>query len=206
MVLALELALYRLFAKNQLPATEVCKVFQAAWEDGWGWKDGALACRLRDSEAEDDALAIVRMGWALDSWGGSTSAQRLSQCGGNCQSNKNIARDLFRVALSTGLVVGLPHTYKFTAPGPDGEERQHTMYLPHETLHSETNKTGGSYLLPSERDGPLGNLVREWCEHPDVQVTTPEAVQIVGLHGDGVQYTTSIRAGGGGADPLSPST
>ena len=44
----------------------------------------------------------------------------------------------------------------------------------------------------------MGPLLRQWAEDPSVAEFTPSLseVLIVGLHADGVQYTSSMRAGG----------
>ena len=44
---------------------------------------------------------------------------------------------------------------------------------------------------------PLGGLLRTWADHPEVQFRGDlSGVRVLGIHADGVQYTTTIRAGG----------
>eukprot|EP00959_Pyramimonas_sp_CCMP1952_P062629 1309466-Pyramimonas_sp.AAC.1 len=97
------------------------------------------------------------------------------------------------------IVDQLPQPYKVQAAGPAGTTRDHLVFLPHETLdHYVSVGTCMTFSDDQLRGSPLGRLVTEWCQHFDVQLPVDRAGSVipVGLHGDGVQCTTTMRAGG----------
>ena len=96
----------------------------------------------------------------------------------------------------SGLVQDLPGPYRFQARGPGGSNKEHSMFLPHETVAAVVEAPGNDTHLLSEDDGQLGHLVEEWRHHPDVNMEYPSCVHPIGVFGDGMQYTSSMRAGG----------
>eukprot|EP00959_Pyramimonas_sp_CCMP1952_P432781 9063118-Pyramimonas_sp.AAC.1 len=171
----LEIALWDLFARGKLPATSVQRLAQAAYDDGWGWKDQSLACRLRDCEQLEDAVSSCGLAFACGSWGHSKSALMMCAAGTHGANSHNVQRDLFRAAEINRVVDELPREYYMCAPGPGGSERRHVMYLPHEVIHHYRQVRGADTVLTEAElaHSPIGKLVREWCNHADVGV--PEA-------------------------------
>ena len=70
----------------------------------------------------------------------------------------------------SGLVQDLPGPYRFQERGPGGSNMEHSMFLPHETVAAVVETPGNDTHLLSEDDGQLGQLVEEWCRHPDVNM------------------------------------
>jgi len=196
--LQLELALYDLFAAGHLAATSVNVLARAAWADGWGFADAGFACRLRDAQAVEEAFATVGVAWEAGCAGRSAEAERLASAGTWGKHPSNIQRDIFAAAERSGIVDHLPKEYRFEARGPDGIMLPHSMYLPHETLHMKLHRAGSlqEFTLGDDLAQPIGRLVADWCAHRDVNHADPRTVVPIGMHGDGVSYTTQQRAGG----------
>ena len=75
------------------------------------------------------------------------------------------------------------------------------MFLPHEFYPSTLHDLGSDALCLSnetlEAGQDLARLLLEWAGHRDVQFEGElKDVGILGLHADGVQYTSTVRAGG----------
>ena len=76
-----------------------------------------------------------------------------------------------------------------------------TIVLAHE-MHYKTsdNEDMAKCCVPPEDlvEGPsLGGMLLDWSRHPDVNLgRAPIDVAAIGLHGDAVQYTSTMRAGG----------
>eukprot|EP00959_Pyramimonas_sp_CCMP1952_P035321 740094-Pyramimonas_sp.AAC.1 len=68
MVGKLELELLGLFSRGVLSATQVQRIAGAAWADGRGWKDGSVACRLRDAVRYDDCVAVCSFAHGVGMW------------------------------------------------------------------------------------------------------------------------------------------
>ena len=169
---------------------------KSAWDDGWGWLDAGMLVNLRDAKSKEEALCIVAMAWDTGKWGKSTKAEQLATVGTSGLHDQNIQRDILRAAEMSGLVQDLPGPYRFQARGPGGSDKEHSMFLPHETVAAVVETPGNDTHLLSEDDGQLGQLVEEWCRHPDVNMEYPSCVHPIGVFGDGMQYTSSMRAGG----------
>ena len=83
------------------------------------------------------------------------------------------------------------------------DESDFQIFLPHETVPTMVADDLQSWCLPAESvsgEGTgLGALLVEWSKHPDVNLP-PEAdlseIPVLGFHSDGVQYTSTMRAGG----------
>ena len=114
----------------------------------------------------------------------------------------NVQRDVLRAAALAGLNEECPEPYAFDAPGSDGIPRKVYCVLPREVLHLLLSKMKlDAVTLPEAKLRALtglGPLVRRWLAHPDVGLGQELAKHVIpiGTHGDGVQYTTSMRVGG----------
>jgi hypothetical protein len=110
---------------------------------------------------------------------------------------KNCSRNLFLIVERSDLLASAVQPYATRLP--DGSDLD--VYLPHEIYPSVANNDPSSWCLSSEQvqsDQGFGSLLREWSTHPDVQFGGDLAkVAILGFHADGVQYTSSLRAGSG---------
>ena len=109
-------------------------------------------------------------------------------------------RDVFRAARMAGLTMEMPEPYVFEAPGPGGTRRKVLLNLVHETHHLQCQRGGEGHGRLEEAelasDEGLAKLVKDWASESDVPVGNAALVAPMGFHGDGVQYTTSMRAGG----------
>ena len=102
------------------------------------------------------------------------------------------------LAASSGILKGLPHPYEFKARGPDGTGVGHSMFLVHEILHNERKGQSSNALVlygDDVRNTKVGRLIQEWCAHPDANCDCPTDVTPIGVHGDAMQYTSTMRAG-----------
>eukprot|EP00959_Pyramimonas_sp_CCMP1952_P257053 5370628-Pyramimonas_sp.AAC.1 len=131
----LELELYSLFAKGVLSGAAVQKLASAAWEDGWGWKSAAVACRLRDASNLQDCLTAVSFSFQLGHWGPLGSADALRSAGTDGRWQSNIQRDILAAAERFGIVDSLPKEYYADTRGPDNTFVKHAFFLPRETVH-----------------------------------------------------------------------
>jgi hypothetical protein len=165
----LSLELLRLFALGELTAVQVHRLASAAWSDGWG-----RGCPLGKSLAH----LVVKTSVLADPL-------------------KNCSRNLFLIVERSDLLASAVQPYATRLP--DGSDLD--VYLPHEIYPSVANNDPSSWCLSSEQvqsDQGFGSLLREWSTHPDVQFGGDLAkVAILGFHADGVQYTSSLRAGSG---------
>ena len=167
----LDIALLREFAKGTLTATQVQSLAGAAWADRWG-----RGCGL---------------------------SHRLAHAGASGRHGGNCLRDILKAADQAGLMQGMSKPYIIQAPGAKGRVIDITMYLPHEALFYLVQNDGGdveTWCLTEEQiqsEVGLGRVLREWLDHPDVsQGLNPRRCAIIGMHCDGVQYTSTMRAGG----------
>ena len=195
----LELELYSLFAKGVLSGAAVQKLAEAAWDDGWGWKSSALACRLRDAALLEDCLTTISYAFELGHWGTLGSADALRSAGAHGRWQSNVQRDILAAAERFGIVDALPNQYYAKARGPENSMVEHSFFLPHEVVNHYRASFQDSALTAEEIGStPVGRLMQDWCAHPDVGIPPHLATSVspLGLHGDGVQYTTTMRAGG----------
>lgn len=109
----------------------------------------------------------------------------------------NILRDVINAARRAGLMDSSAQAYEFLAPGPDGQQVSIKCFLPHEVYHKLVQESSlDDWTLPPGSDSPLAGLLLKWQAAADVTVEHDLArVAGVGLHADGVQYTSSMRAG-----------
>ena len=172
-MLNLVFELLKLFSEGSLPATAVQRIAAAAFADGWG-NDDALAKRLANAGAK-------------------------GQQPGNCQ------RDILRLTQALGIDADTAEPYHVVVPTAGGGTRSVAVCLPHEQYQLLAAKHGiDAYRLSHEAwnsDVAMGPLLRAWGEHPEVQMDCRD-VAMVGLHADGVSYTSTIRAGSGAKSVL----
>jgi len=86
-----------------------------------------------------------------------------------------------------------PYVFKLSG-GKDFE-----IYLPHEILPNLVGADLGQWCMDdvSLNNEPLGNHMTRWANHADVNYSGRLSdVLAIGLHYDGVQYTSTNRAGG----------
>jgi hypothetical protein len=94
---------------------------------------------------------------------------------------------------STGAV-----PYKFLLP----DDSEFEVFLPHESVPFLVGEDQDQWCVTDEQgtaEKGLGPLLHEWARHPDVNLppdADPHKVVVLGFHSDGVQYTSSMRAGG----------
>ena len=190
------LEVYRQYGAGEIPASCAGALAKAAWDDGWGWAHADLLVALRDAESKEEALALVAMAWDAGRWGMSAEAKDLASVGTSGAHSGNAQRDLMRRFDRTGLVKAMPELYYFDARGKGGIATKHAMFLPHETIHMAVASVGIHSLVALPNNGPLTQLVRDWCAHPDVGLVGREnEVAPIGMAGDGMQYTSTLQAG-----------
>jgi hypothetical protein len=134
----------------------------------------------------------------LDGWGHDDPlARKLVNCGSAGRARNKIAGHIVKVAESEGLICSKAQPYIF----PISTGGNCSVFLPHEAYQAMTEGTELSSwcLSPAElqRGQGLAKLLKDWAEHMDVQFEGDlSQVGVAGIHCDGVQYTTTIRAGG----------
>ena len=124
--------------------------------------------------------------------------QKISKAGQSGQHSGNIHRDIIRACRAAGLMNSAAQPYIVTLPNDQGTAN---VFLPHEVYSDLAAEVGlqNLHLKPEEllEEHGLGDLLRAWGSHPDVGIAADQLQQIgiVGMHCDGVPYTTSNRAG-----------
>ena len=138
----------------------------------------------------------------LTRWGRDDDlARRLARCGCGGARTGHVLQSMLRAANLAGLMSSLARPYLAEVEGKDRQPMVVRVFLPHEGLYELVgNKPLAEWTLPPEvlaEETGLGGLVKKWAAHPDVTShPAPEDVIAIGLHADGVQYTTTMRAGG----------
>ena len=166
-MLSLVFEILKLFAEGALPATVCQRLAAAAWRDGWGQGDEA--------------------------------AQSLKGAGNSGRHPGNAQRDVLRLARRMGISENTPEPYYVDVRSVGGANRQVGVCLRHEQLQSIVAEVGLDAVRLSEEvwedaEG-MGPLLRGWGDSDDVLVDSRDVV-ILGMHADGVSYTSSVRAGG----------
>lgn len=159
----------------------------------------ALARELLNlfARGEMSATNVHRLASAAwqDGWGRDCPlAQKLMTAMGGGSHSGNITRGLMKAAKECGLLSTTAQPYEVDLPGGAGKMG---MFLPHEILfHTDAQ---GIFLSEAQLQADcLGRLLREWAAHPDVMFAGDlTQVAALGFHCDGVQYTSTMRAGGG---------
>ena len=147
------------------------------------------------SGAQVQSLAAAA--WA-DGWGRThVLDQRLASAGNHGMITGNILRDIIKAAELADLTCSNCRPYIVQLE--DG--RSTRMFLPHEIVAAVVDGPDMSQwcLSPEALGGGsrLGKLLTAWSVHPDVKFQgNLNEVCMVGIHCDGVQYTSSNRAGG----------
>jgi hypothetical protein len=139
------------------------------------------------------AAAAYEDGWGHDS----EVARWLVSSGSAGKRRSKIADDLVKVAEKTGWVCSQAKPYSL----PLSHGGSALVYLPHECFHGWVQETRlEDWTLSAGQlaeNKTIAALLREWSEHPDVEFGgNLGEVGIIGVHMDGVQYTSSMRAGG----------
>jgi hypothetical protein len=152
--------------------------------------EGTLPATL----VQELAAAAVLDGWGADD----EVAQSLAGMGAEGKHRSNILRDLLRISKRLGMEEATPEPYCIKVPGPNGMERTVSVILPHEQLELVLRRDGLERYRATESswNSPfgVGKLLKEWGDR--VGVNSRDAVAL-GVHADGVSYTTSNRTGQG---------
>jgi hypothetical protein len=133
-----------------------------------------------------------------DGWGATSAiAKKLIKCGGSGRLTGNINRDLLCAITLSGIVSGSLKPYTMNLA--DGSPLD--IILPHEAWHNLLTRTAGSVgpwtLGDRVATDALGAILRKWAASLDVMFAGDiSGVAALGLHSDGVQYTSTNRAGG----------
>ena len=141
---------------------------------------------------------LAASAWA-DGWGRrSRLAERLKSLGQGGVHKGNITRDLLTAAREAGLMSTGARPYAIELPGSGSLG----IFLPHEVLFHESQKFGDALCMAAADLGEdatcMGRLLCEWVSHEDVGYRgCASQVGGIGIHCDGVQYTSTMRAGGG---------
>ena len=104
--------------------------------------------------------------------------------------------------MSAGFLDAVARPYVLHVQGPGQRPIEARLFLPHETFAHRVSSSGSlaPWLLTTEAlnaDIGLGRLLRDWAVHPNVDLGVfPDNVAAFGLHADGVQYASTMRAGG----------
>ena len=165
-MLNLVFELLKLFSEGALPATAVQRVAAAALADGWG---------------SGDRMAL-----------------KMAKAGARGKHPQNCMRDLLNLSRHVGVGHQTPEPYVVEVPGVGGVSRRVQIFLPHEQYQLLVEQHGvDAYRLPAAEyasPGGMGALLRSWGDLPEVSIETRD-VGVIGLHCDGVSYTSSSRAG-----------
>jgi hypothetical protein len=140
--------------------------------------------------------SIASAAWQ-DGWGRmSPLARKLAKPGVEHLDHGHIARDVVRLAREFGMMstTAMPYTVAL----PDGKGSVWVM-LPHEVYPGMAIDGLEPWCLNAAdlASGPLGALLRTWAAHPDVGIHSDllGEVAMLGIHCDGVSYSSSTRAG-----------
>ena len=147
--------------------------------------------------AGTQVFELASAAW-LDGWGREDElARKLVRAGDGGRARSHIAADIIKAAESMGLVCSsaLPYQVNLSTGG------HVLMFLPHEFFPAMTAEFGHEQVCLSQEalnsEQGLAQLLKQWARHPDVDYAGDLAqVGVLGLHCDGVQYTSSTRAGG----------
>jgi hypothetical protein len=132
-----------------------------------------------------------------DGWGrGSHLAYQLAKPDADMSKVKNIARDIVNAAKEHGISCSKAEPYVVDLPDGKGSLN---LFLPHEAYPTMTDGGSSVWCLDQatlDGEAGLGPLLKRWSVHNDVGWQGDlTKVGILGLHCDGVAYTSSLRAG-----------
>jgi hypothetical protein len=129
-----------------------------------------------------------------DGWGRmSPLARKLAKPG--VRTRKNDARDVINMAREFSIMSTAAKPYSVELP--DGKGKLWVM-LPHEVYPAMASTGTAPWCLDAEASAtsPLNALLRSWAAHADVDIQDDlGSVAMLGLHCDGVSYSSSVRAG-----------
>lgn len=166
-----------------------------------------LAIRLLGAFADGNISAADVQSFASaaydDGWGrGDRLAQRLVAAGGGGTQTGNTMRDVLKAAEMAGITGDLASPYRCSTQGKDGAQISVDVFLPHEAIHHLVGQTRlAPWCLAADQvaapDG-VGKMLTDWTGHPDIHPfhIDPTTTIALGLHADGIQYTSTMRAGG----------
>jgi hypothetical protein len=148
---------------------------------------------LSGTQVQELAAAAWQDGWGRDN----LLSGMLVRAGSSGRVRNKMANDVIAAAESAGLMCSkaLPYRVRLSTGG------YVLLFLPHEFYPAMLNEFGHGQMCfgteALEADQGLPKLLKDWARHRDVQfggdLTT---VGVLGMHCDGVQYTSSMRAGG----------
>ena len=139
-------------------------------------------------EVQKLAEAAYKDGWGTNSF----IAKKLVRCGSHGRGN-NTHRDLMTIALNYVTYATKP----YTIPIQDGGKLD--IFLPHEVVNAVVSQVGLDEVAIGDRlnTDPIGGVLRTWASHNDVRYQGNLAeLTAVGIHYDGLSYTSTNRAGG----------
>ena len=148
---------------------------------------------LAGTQLQTLAMAACQDGWGHDD----ALAFMLAHAGSAGKRRGAVATEVIEAAESLGIICNDSHPYYVKLH--DAGLAQ--MYLPHEVFTDMVARSDLARwcLTPDQlsTEQGLGKLLKDWGDHPDVEFAEDlGSVAILGMHMDGVQYTSSLRAGG----------
>jgi hypothetical protein len=140
--------------------------------------------------------SLARAAWT-DGWGHMNPlAKQLAKPGVDLTKAGNIARDVINAAKEHGICCSRAEPYVVELPDNKGSLN---IFLPHEVYPNMTEDNLDAWCLSQatlDAGKELGLLLGKWAAHTDVGFTGDlTKVGVLGMHCDGVAYTTSLRAG-----------
>ena len=134
---------------------------------------------------------------ALDGLGNDDLIRRLALAGTSGLHSGHVARDVLKAAGVARLMDVGVKPYFFELPG---DARKASLFLPREIFSEQTAIWGLERLCLTDAalgaTFGLGPLLKGWAGHNDVNFGGDlREVGVLGVHGDGVTYTASNRAG-----------
>ena len=122
---------------------------------------------------------------------------KISAAGNAGAISGHIHRDVIRACRRAGLMNSSAQPYILKLADDKGSIN---VFLPHEVYADFAAEVGVSNLILTPQEWALGHgladLIRKWGAHPNVGISEAlDQVAVLGLHCDGVPYTTSSRVG-----------
>jgi hypothetical protein len=149
---------------------------------------------LTGTQVQQLAKAALDDGWQPNN----RLARKLAFAGQAGLRTGNVMRDIMFAAKAARLMSSGASPYLVDLPNNKGKLE---VFLPHEVYFSMVGDGPVEpWCLSAEdlaSDTGMGPLLRTWADHPDVRITDNLGqVAMLGMFSDGVQYTTTVRAGG----------
>ena len=125
--------------------------------------------------------------------------EQLASLGSEGRHTSSILRDLLRLSKRVGMMDTTPEPYFVQVKGPKNSQRSINVVLPHEQVQLVAEKDGADVYRVSDTkwnsDIGVGRLLREWGQRVGLEPELTRETLVLGLHADGVSYTTSQRVG-----------